>query len=156
MGVPTLLDDSFSGKRNAESGVYRRALMMIILNVGVLVLRKILIILASQFELSLMQTFLAVYRMGSVTRAAKSLGITQPGASGRYCQADIDGMPLQDEHVRRGNVVLLVDNTAGRIADNCLDGFAGALSRDLDGKSRYAGWNGEVQRPRRSDEISPR
>ena len=33
-------------------------------------------------ELSLTQTFLAVYRMASVTRAADHLGITQPGASG--------------------------------------------------------------------------
>lgn len=33
-------------------------------------------------ELTLIQTFLAVYRMGSVTRAAEHLGITQPGASG--------------------------------------------------------------------------
>lgn len=33
-------------------------------------------------ELTLIQTFLAVYRTGSVTRAAEHLGITQPGASG--------------------------------------------------------------------------
>jgi len=62
-------------------------------------------------------------------------------------------IPFQDEYVRRADVVSLIGNMAGGVADSGFDGFGGALSLDLKGEAPHTGRNGQVQRPHWPNEI---
>lgn len=90
-------------------------------------------------ELTLLQTFLAVFRMGSVTQAADHLSITQPGASGHLKVLESRlGKTLFEKEGRRLCPTAAADDLARSIGPH-LDSIEGALLSAKIGRKEFSG-----------------